>query len=217
MIFILQGEKMAQIILDISANTHRNNKQYIKRMIDAINEIDMKKHTIIFKHQLFIKAGDNIQLKHDVFDYAYNYAKELRYETTASVFDKESLEFLLGYNIPFVKLANRRSLDWLIGEVPRKIPIYISCGCKKEYTKYMEKDGLVPMSCVSEYPSDLATYEDLFSDSSLYEAVSDHTSDWSLFKKYNPKIFECHYCLDDSTGLDSGSFARRTNQLKEIL
>ena len=206
------------IILDFgSGNTCKNDKLYVKRMIDELKAVDNWKHNIIIKWQLFKRAGDNMPLEHNVFDYAYNYAKELGYETTASVFDKESLEFLLGYNIPFVKLANRRSLDWLIGEVPRKISIYISCGCEKEYAKYIGKYRLVSLSCVSKYPSDLKIYECLFSGSSLCEAVSDHTCDWSLFKKYNPKIYECHYCLDDSTRLDSGPFARRPNQLKEIL
>jgi hypothetical protein len=61
-----------------------------------------------------------------VFEYAYYYARDKGYKTTASVFDEFSLYCLLKYNIPFVKIANRPDLYWLAGEVPRKIPVYMS-------------------------------------------------------------------------------------------
>ncbi|MFA5715059.1 MAG: hypothetical protein WC998_04935, partial [Candidatus Paceibacterota bacterium] len=105
---------MSQIILDFgSGNTHKNNWDYLKRMIDELKAVDTGKHEIIIKHQLFKAAGDNLPLDPWVFDAAYDYAKKLGYKTTSSVFDLESLKFLLNYDIPFVKIANRRDLDWL--------------------------------------------------------------------------------------------------------
>ena len=47
--------------------------------------------------------------------------------------------------------------------------------------------------------------------------ISDHTTDFQLYNKYKPKIYECHYKLEDSTGLDAGEFARTPEQLAEIL
>jgi hypothetical protein len=48
-------------------------------------------------------------------------------------------------------------------------------------------------------------------------AISDHTTSWDLFNKYNPEIIEWHYKLSDSIGLDAGDFARTPEQLKEVL
>lgn len=219
---------MSQIILDISANTHKNDWDYLKRMLDELKAVDTGKHEIIIKHQLFIDAGENIPLDHEIFRKAYCYAADLGYKTTSSVFDRESLEYLLRFNIPFVKIANNRSLDWLMGEVPRKIPVYVS---KNENTLF---DGeLVPLAfydgsnpdnckyfkvlyCKSNYPATIDDYESGDYDY-YYDGISDHTTNWDLYNKYKPNIYEVHYKLSDSTGLDAGDFARTPEQLSEIL
>jgi sialic acid synthase SpsE len=47
--------------------------------------------------------------------------------------------------------------------------------------------------------------------------ISDHTTDFTLWHKYHPSIIEWHFKLEDSTGLDAGSFARTPEMLEEIL
>ena len=208
---------MAKIILDAgSGNTCRNDYDYVSRMLDRLKEVDTGKHEVIIKWQLFKEAGDNITLKHNVFSWAYHYAKELGYKTTSSVFDKESLDFLLQFDPCFVKIANNRKLDWLIGEVPRKIPVY------KSISKASEFSDDIDMLCVSKYPTTIEQYEKNFPSIGSYVkysncGVSDHTTNWDLFNKYKPEIIEVHYGLEDSTGLDAGPFMRTPAMLAEIL
>lgn len=211
------------IILDFgSGNTCKNDWPYAKRMIQSLADIDRDRKCII-KWQLFETAGDNIPLDKSLFHIAYDYAKGFGFQTTASVFDKQSLDFLLKFDIPFVKIPNRRDLDWLIGEVPRKRKIIISIGSKLEWiTSRINRISTDQpfdeiLCCVSKYPASALDYENIFIDVVLKKGISDHTADWTLYNKYKPQIYECHFCLYDSTGLDSGLFARRPEQLKEIL
>lgn len=212
---------MAEIILDISANTHKNDWKYLKRMLDELKAIDTGKHKIIIKHQLFMEAGKNIPLSRGIFNRAYEYAQDLGYQTTSSVFDKASLDLLLNFDIPFVKIANNRELDWLVGDIPRKIPVYMSIGrnYKVGDTRiiYDNEDNFIKMACISKYPAKVEEYENNFNQQQLREHISDHTTNWDLFKKYNPRIIEMHYKLEDSYGLDAGTFARTPAQLAEVL
>lgn len=207
-----------EFILDLgSGNTCQNSKVLIERMIDAITAIDPQRKFIL-KWQLFEKAGNNIPLTYDSFDFAYGYARERGYKTTASVFDAESLNYLLQFKIPFVKLANRADLQWLSALVPRGQRIVFSFDsnsitCKERFiTGY---DGF--LFCVSEYPATIEQYEQ-GKDAEYYlkNGISDHTTDWKLFRAYEPEIYECHFKLPDSTGADAGPFARTPAQLQEI-
>lgn len=218
--------QVAQIILDYSANTFKNDKTLIKRGIDEIKKIDTGKHEIVFKTQLFTKAGENIPCTHESFEYLYEYGNSQGYKVTASVFDKESLDYLLKFDIPFVKIANRPDLYWLIGEIKRNIPVYVSVNglSIKDNPNFCNSH----MACVSKYPAHINDYiknftkyesrDELTIGALKFWDVSDHTENWDLFNMLdNPRRYECHYKLSDSTGLDAGSFARTPEQLKEIL
>ena len=206
------------IILDFgSGNTCKNSKRYVTQMIDELARVNTRKHEVVIKWQLFTDCPPNEPLRRDVFDYAYGCASANGYKTTASVFDMDSLQFLLTYDIPFVKLANRPDLYWLAGEVPRKVPVFVSAG-GAEYPDIAD----VLLYCVSKYPAELKDYKNkmLLNDVVKYEnyvGISDHTTDFTLYHKYKPSIYECHYKLNDSTGLDAGLFARTPEQLSEIL
>lgn len=206
---------MSQIILDFgSANTCQNDVKIVKRMIDELHAIDTGKHEVIIKWQLFEHAGQNIPLDHEVFMWAYDYAKLHGYQTTASVFDKASLAFLLCFDTPFIKLANREDLYWLKGYVPRNKRVLISWGDSESIRAFADDYGLC---CVSNYPANMADYEKRFKASDLELGISDHTTNWKLFNKYKPIAYEVHYKLPDSTGLDAGKFARTARDLKAIL
>jgi hypothetical protein len=220
---------MAQIVLDISANTHRNDEAYYKRMINELAGVDSRKHEVILKWQLFKEAGEN-RIPHEMLfeDMCYWAFNKHGYRTTASVFDIPSLSMLLDvaygldYQLPFVKIANRRDLDWLIGEIPRKYRVYKSVGTEKEYhfkwrTCYdcyapeWEDQDIETLFCVSNYPADISDYP------KGAENVSDHTIGLDLWYRNKPLIWEKHYKLPDSTGLDAGPFATTPQELKEIL
>jgi len=212
------------IILDFgSGNSCKNDSEYIKRMIDSLAEVDKERRCII-KWQLFEKAGDNVPLNIFAFDIAYGYARRLGFKTTASVFDKSRLKFLLNFDVPFIKIANRPDLYWLIGEIPRRVDVIVShnplgkINLLDEYFSYDEYgiNGVYPLVCISKYPAEKKEYYDL-NGLGLTYGISDHTVDWDLYRRYKPQIYECHFKLPDSTGLDAGNFARTPEQLKEIL
>ena len=219
---------MSQIILDISANNHKNNWEYLKKMLDELRCVEMSvnsdKHKIIIKHQLFKESIKNISLNHEIFKKAYQYAGWLGYKTTSSVFDLDSLKFLLKFDVPFVKIANNRSLDWLIGEIPRKIPVYVSVSNTNEGYSLIDnyqtggiREFDIGLYCVSKYPATLEEYERRFTKGSIKHGISDHTCGLELYKKYEPRIWEKHLKLPDSTGLDAGEFAITPEELAEIL
>jgi len=64
---------------------------------------------------------------------------------------------------------------------------------------------------VSKYPSSIDDY----SDNAPF--ISDHTIGLELWHRNKPLIWEKHYKLPDSTGLDAGPFAITPDELKEVL
>ena len=203
---------MSQIILDISANTFKNDEAYYKRMVDELSAVDTRKHEVILKWQLFEESEHNIRARRAIFEPLAAWAYKVhRYRTTASVFDIQSLRFLiecgLPYELPFIKIANNRKYDWLIGEIPRKYAVYKSVSNASDYFRDME----TPLWCVSKYPADIVDYPD------SVKYISDHTVGLELFHRNEPVIWEKHYKLSDSTGLDAGDFAITPEGLKEIL
>jgi sialic acid synthase SpsE len=201
------------IILDFgSGNTCKNDYSYVKRMVDELKAIDPGRD-IVIKWQLFLSAGENIPLDRKIFNLAYKYAEKQGYRTAASVFDLDSLKYLLQYDIPFVKLANNKSVYCLEGDVPRRIQIVKSVGTgwdlEPEY-------NMIKLACVSKYPATIEQYIDVYGNRRL-EGISDHTTDFKLYQYYMPEHIEWHYKLEDSTGLDAGPFARTPKQLGGIL
>lgn len=192
------------IIADFgSGNTCKNDFKIISQMIDKFAEaLKETRDDVVIKWQLFQVAGGNVPLQYRMFDYAYGYAASYGYKTTASVFDPDSLKFLLRYDVPFVKIANNKELYYLQMSIPNNIPAIVSG---------------VDLCCVSKYPATMDEYEKAFKPDALKKGISDHTIGWHLYKKYSPKMYEFHYCLDDSDGLDAGPWARRPKELKELL
>lgn len=202
---------MSQIILDMgSGNTCLNNKIEIMDMIDAVVRADTKKHDVIFKWQLFKTAPPNAPLDWWAFEYAYLYAQSYGYKTTSSVFDRESLGYLLAFDIPFVKIANRADLYQLA--IGLDCPVYVSYP-----GSHVQLRGCQMLACVSNYPATIVEYEDRFTGAEL-DCVSDHTVGWELFKKFNCSIIEKHFVHRREAGNpDAGPFAVTPDQLAEVL
>lgn len=210
---------MAKIILDIgSGNSLPDNETAIK-LIDEIAKRDTKKHQVILKAQLFKSAPPNKPLDHKVFLAAWSHASDLGYHMTSSVFDIESLVFLLGWDLPgwrlpFIKIACRPDKYSLIGEIPRRIPVYVSWDYRNgpAPSEIFEEKGITILSCVPEYPAKAMDYD------GMHLAISDHTEGWSLLKGLQPDILEKHICLERSpTNPDSGPFAVTPKDLEEVL
>jgi sialic acid synthase SpsE len=219
--------KKKEIILDFgSGNTCQNDNLIIKKMIDELCRIDTLKHKVIIKWQLFKRANNNIPLTRECFKFAFDYAKKCGYETTASVFDFESFVFLKSFkkDIPFIKIANDKSLYWLQKYIQAySLATYISVSDNESYNvlKKQFDDGTLHkfeiFCCISKYPADGIDYQELFDKKFLKRAISDHTINFKLFDMYKPNKIEWHYKLNNSTGLDAGPFARTPDQLREVL
>ena len=94
---------MSLFILDLgSGNSCRNDKNIIERMLKDIAEVDEGVNDIVLKWQLFKSAPPNIPLEPEMFKYAYDMAERLCFETTSSIFDIESLRYLMTFKVPFV-------------------------------------------------------------------------------------------------------------------
>lgn len=211
-----------KLILDCgSGNTCKNDTAIVREMIDTIHDIDTGKHEIILKWQLFESAPPNIPLERDVFDYAYRYASELGYETTASVFDESSLEFLQGYDVPFIKIACRPDLYYLADKIDNcyvSIPAWLLGMHDLYLTMTSIYNGVFFMACISKYPAIISDYEKAFPPRLLKSAISDHTIGWDLYNKYKPAILEKHFVHKrEADNPDAGAFAVTAEELKEIL
>lgn len=210
---------MAQIILDMgSGNTCKNSVAYAKRMIDCVAAIDNHKHEVILKWQLEEKdPPGQMRLKHEVFDAAYQHAKEKGYRTTSSVFDLSSLEFLLRYDVPFIKIACNPDLYWLADKIHAlsNKRIYISMVYSEPSdVRLLPRD--VVLRCVPKYPAKIEDYRIPLKWNRLN--ISDHTPALELWRMTKPAIIEKHFILeraDDNP--DSGPFAIDPKQFQEMI
>ena len=184
-----------------------NDKSTVKMMIDKAIENKPDNMDMVFKWQLYTKIKtivEVIPLDREIFDYAYNYARFQGFKTTASVFDKESFEFLVYYRIPFIKIACQTDLY----DFRKDIHSIMNYDKQREYIYSLEKDWINyidinhegKICCIPKYPSAVKEYEDTFTEEHLKKGISDHTIGLELYNKYKPEIYEKHYYVD---GLES--------------
>lgn len=204
------------LILDFgSGETCKNDIEYVYRMIDEIPPTDKE---VLIKWQLFEKVGDLTPLDHDVYLDAVTYAEGRGYATGASVFDLESLEFLLSNDPAFVKIACRQHLYPLIEKVPEDVPLVVSVPSRSLFNEVQRRYIRAKvLCCVSEYPAAPDEYEMRFTKKQLKQGISDHTETLRLYYTYRPEVIEMHYCLTDSTGPDAAGFAIKPSGLGNVL
>lgn len=200
------------IILDFgSGNSYQNSLSIVDEMLDRLEENDRRRHEVVIKWQLFQNAPPNIPLDYEVFEYAYEYANVKGYQTTASVFDEASLEFLKMFDVPFIKIAARPELYRLVDET---VPYIISVPPRYEEIP----NGCQYMRCVPKYTATVEEYERNFTSEQLKQGISDHTEGFRLYHKYRPQIYEKHYVLErGGDNPDAGSFACVPEELVRIL
>jgi len=190
-----------------SGNSCKNDLGIVREMIDSVKGYDL-----IIKWQLFLSAPPNEPLKRDVFRYAYEYAADQGVQTTASVFDEDSLHFLQEFVIPFIKLANNDRCRKLAAQIDT--PMIISYPAPAEMGK---RKLIKPLCCVSSYPAQEIAYEKRFPEYWLKQGISDHTEGFELYHKHKPEIFEKHYVLKhDKNNPDGGVFSMTPADLGEL-
>ena len=217
-----------KLILDLGSGNTLTDSDVAINLIDEIIKRDTGKHDIVFKTQLFESAPPNVPLDFAVFHQAWSHAMDKGYHLTSSVFDANSIEFLLTFDseywpLPFIKIACRPDLYWLIGEIPRRIPVYVSTENVQHYvTNEIEGQPCDIITddvllCVREYPAKAEDYK--LSPLIAPHGVSDHTVGWELFKSVETKrIWEKHVVPEhNDTNPDAGAFAVTPEELEEIL
>lgn len=190
-----------------------NDKDTVNIMIDKAIENKPDHIDLVFKWQLYTKIKtyvDIISLRHDIFEYAYEYAAKCGFKTTASVFDKENLEYLKQFDIPFIKIACQTDLydfrkdTWSLLSDDIKNVVSVKNSDDHNKLNYIGIENppydIELLSCIPKYPAIIKEYEDSFYFDQLQEGISDHTIGLELYKKYKPNIFEKHYYID---GLES--------------
>jgi sialic acid synthase SpsE len=202
-----------ELILDIGSGRSLHKIKRAEEMIRKVARMDTKKHNIVFKAQLFSSAPPNIPLEHDAFAHLYTFCAYAGYHLTASVFDLDSLRFLLNFDPLFVKIACRKDLYWLIGEVPRKIPVYVS-----EYKDHPRLGyNINDLLCVPEYPASSTEYLEQMAIHKP-DGISDHTVGWGLYSKIVTQIWEKHLCPErEESNPDAGPFAVTPEELEGII
>ena len=148
-----------------------------------------------------------------MFEYAYRLGTDAGYDVTSSVFDTESLDFLLEFDVPFIKLANRPEYRALAKKIPR-LPVMISYSNSDEI---QVGKNIIPLCCVSSYPASVKEYHKNFDFADLQAGVSDHTEGLNLYKIVKPAWWEKHYVLErGGDNPDAGVFAMVPEDLEEL-
>lgn len=206
-----------QIILDVSANTMKNDVSYYEKMVRAVGEIDPGENEIIFKTQLFRNLPPNMELSFDVFDKMYDMTRYYEYTLTSSVFNTKMLKFLSVYEVPFIKIACRKelySLAYMCHQTP-----YVSIESEEDYN-IVSSNKIQKLFCVPKYPAKYEDYRDNYDLIIRTGGLSDHSEGLHVFRwaKHFIDVYECHYILDEDPGNpDAGPFAKRLEEIKEII
>jgi N-acetylneuraminate synthase len=113
----------------------------------------------------YIAYKHKVEFQKNEYDYIDNYAKEKPLDWSASAWDLPSLEFLMQYDIPFIKIPSAKITDKTLVEESAKIgkPLFISTGMSTiqevdEVVNIVEKHlskNYVLFHCNSTYPAKL--------------------------------------------------------------
>lgn len=198
-------------IIDIGSGNSLTSVEQACKTILKVKEMAIPNSYV--KFQLFQKAGNNIPLNPEIFDRAVRYCHIVGMPYGVSVFDEWSLDLAIHSGaLKFLKMANNKELHYLINKAPDEDRWIISTD---DLNLKIDRHDTDIIYCISKYPAKEKDYEDKFGDK-LKQGISDHTTSWTLFKKYLPKIYECHFRLSETTGLDSGKFARLPEQFEDL-
>jgi N-acetylneuraminate synthase len=173
------------LISDIGIN-HNADLQIVKQLIDATfacgwNCVKFQKrnpHVCVpeslkdvmkstpWGDMTYLEYKLKMEFSKDDYDYIDRYCKEKPIAWSASVWDLDSLEFLIQYDVPFIKIPSAKLTDWeLLHEaVKTDLPIILSTGMSTieevdQAVEILKKRGHFSlMHCNSSYP---APMEDL--------------------------------------------------------
>ncbi len=147
--FVVNNDSFPYLIAEIGIN-HNGDLQIAKKLIDAANVcgwdcVKFQKRTPDIavpdsqKNELrdtpwgrmtYLEYKKKIEFEKEEYDYIDKYCKEKPIAWTASPWDIQSLEFLLQYDLPFLKIASasNQSFEMLKIACEYHIPLLVSTG-----------------------------------------------------------------------------------------
>lgn len=247
------------LIAEIAAN-HNGDMNIVKRLMDAAYAcewdcVKFQKRTVELCIPEKIKGikkvtpwGDltyfeyrkRLELTKEQYDFIDFYAKQKPIDWTVSVWDENSLEFIVNYNVPFIKIPSAKLTDWeLLRRVCKTgISIILSTGMSslKEVDKAVNilenySKSYALLHCCSVYPTppsevNLSLIPFLKERYNCVVGFSDHTYGLEASiaaAALGAKILERHVTLDhelfgtdQSSSLEVHAMAMFQKRIKEV-
>jgi len=159
--------QIAKKLIDATWATGWNCAKFQKRTPDICvpeNQKNIMRQTP-WGEMTYLAYKHKIEFQKTEYDYIDKYAKEKPLDWTASVWDLPSLEFLMNYDVPFIKIPSAKITDKELIEQAAKAgkPIFISSGMSTieevdDAVNIVEKHlskNYVLFHCNSTYPAKL--------------------------------------------------------------
>jgi N-acetylneuraminate synthase len=124
--------QIAKKLLDATWATGWDCAKFQKRTPDICIPENQKKvlRKTPWGEMTYLEYKKRIEFQKREYDYIDRYCKEKPLDWTASVWDIPSLEFLLNYDIPFIKIPSAKMTDYELIEASAKSgkPLFVSTG-----------------------------------------------------------------------------------------
>ncbi len=234
--------KKPYIIAEIGSNFNQNLEtgyNLIKQAkicgADAVKFQLFKAKILYPNNKKMFKIFKSIELSHSMFKSFFKFAKKLKLDVSASVFDEHSAKFLSKFSIDFNKLASSEISNLKLLNFLSKIkkPILISTGMSnlkdvQQAVQICEKNknkNIVILQCGSLYPlpiskvnlNSLKTYLQNFN---YILGFSDHTlDDVAAITSIGlgARVFEKHITLDKKSEGPDHFYAMEPKQFKNYV
>jgi N-acetylneuraminate synthase len=258
------GSEPVYLIAEIGIN-HNGDLQIAKKLMDAAwatgwdcakfqkrtpdicvpeNQKDTLKQTP-WGEMTYLAYKHRIEFQKQEYDYIDKYAKEKPLDWSASAWDLPSLEFLMNYDIPFLKIPSAKITDKELVEQAAKVgkPLFISSGMStieevdnavNIIEKYLSKNYVL-FHCNSTYPAKLeelnlqviGTLKERYNCLVGYSGHEYDIMPATLVPVYGACVIERHITLDhDMWGTDQAAsievrgmdfLAKRIHSVKTII
>lgn len=154
--------EIAKQLIDVAKKNGADVVKFQKRNPDICVPEKLKNTTkdSIFGKMSYLEYKKRIEFDKSTYDKIDSYCKEINMPWTASVWDKDSLEFLVQYDVPFIKIPSAllTDIELLKKTAEYHKPVIISNGmsCEKDVEAAVEILKNCPLSilcCNSTYPT----------------------------------------------------------------
>jgi N-acetylneuraminate synthase len=177
----------------------------------------------------YINYKKKIEFNKEEYDIIDKYCKKLNIKWTASVWDLDSLKFIMQYNVPFIKIASACITNYeLLNEIKKyNIPIVMSTGMStieeiKKAVNILKDKKLTILHCNSNYPSKnneldlniIKTLKKMFPNYKIgYSGHEKGIQPTILAKSLGAEVIERHITLDKNMW---GSDQKASLEYKEL-